>query len=138
MVRIIKCIAAPILVLVFSVFAVGLARGWDNMGWLFAWDNVPHYFSNFDFTSGNIDTWIVMVPILLGAVILVFTIVSAIRSQEWMRLIFGIVTAASTVLATFVYSSAPAPITWLPGVLCYLAILFSLAGQFILIRRFER
>ena len=138
MIRILSSSLVSLAVLVFSVLAAGLARGWDSMGWLFAWDNVPHYFSNFDFTSGNIDTWLVMIPILIGAGLLVFAIVSTILSKEWARLILALVAAMATVVATFVYSSAPAPISWMPGIFCYLALLFGLGGQFILIRRFER
>ena len=136
--RIFGSIFAPIVTLVACVFVAGTVRGWNDMGWVFASTNWAHYLSNFDFTSGNIDTWLVMIPVLVGGGLLVVAIISSILSQEWMRLVLAVFAALTTLIATYLYSSAPGPITWLPGLLCYVALLGGLTGQFLLIRRFER
>lgn len=136
--KIFGSIFAPIVTLVACVFVAITVRGWNDMGWIIASTNWAHYLSNFDFTSGNIDTWLVMIPVLIGGALFALALISSIMSHEWLRLALAIFAAVVTLVATYLYSSAPAPITWLPGLLSYVALLGGLTGQFLLIRRFER
>jgi len=115
---------------VCAILSIGLTCNWGSSPWLFAEGWFQNYISNFTFQRLTVDTWVVFVPMALGALLFLLNlIVSIVRRARRLLIPFVLLAFAGTVWATYVYAATPAPMAMWAGILSYASIIFAVLGQ---------